>query len=190
MTGQVDAMMAKMGLPGMGGQLKGMIDQFSGTADKGGEAAMAGLGGLMAALGGSAAAGTATAADMIDSLTGKKVASTTVEDNARLMIRAMIQAAKADGEIDPDEQKKIMEHLKDAGAEEVAFVKAQLAAPLDVDGLARDTGENAKAQVYATSLMAIRVDNTAEAQYLNALARGLGLSPEAQDRIHKAMGLA
>lgn len=34
------------------------------------------------------------------------------------MIRAMIQAAKADGEIDAEEQARILEHLKDADPEE------------------------------------------------------------------------
>jgi uncharacterized membrane protein YebE (DUF533 family) len=189
MTDQMDDMMAKIGMPGMGGQLKSMMEQFGGQVDKGGEAAAAGLGGLMAALGGSAAAGTSTAAEMMDSLTGNKAASANVEDNARLMIRAMIQAAKADGEIDADEKARILDHLEGADAEEIEFVREQLAAPLDVHGLANDTSEHARAQVYATSVMAINVDNAPEVEYLNALARGLGLNEDTQSRIHKAMGL-
>jgi uncharacterized membrane protein YebE (DUF533 family) len=189
MSHQMDDMFAKMGMPDAGKNLRGMLDQMGVNLDKGGEAAAAGLGGLMAALGGAAATGTSSAADMIDNLTGKKAASATVEDNARLMIRAMIQAAKADGEIDAEERQKILDHLKGAGPEEIAYVKEQLAAPLDLQGLVADTGENARAQVYAMSAMAIRVDNKSEQAYLDALARGLGLSDAAQARIHQAMGI-
>jgi uncharacterized membrane protein YebE (DUF533 family) len=190
MTGQMDQFFAQMGMPDAGKNLRGMLDQLGVNADKGGEAAMAGLGGLMAALGGATAAGTSSAADMIDNLTGKKAASTTVEDNARLMIRAMIQAAKADGEIDAEERQKILDHLEGAGPDEIAYVREQLNAPLDLQGLVAETGENAKAQVYAMSVMAVRIDSEAERQYLDALARGLGLSDSAQARIHQAMGIS
>ncbi|MGI1662695.1 DUF533 domain-containing protein [Palleronia sp. KMU-117] len=189
MSKQMDEMFARMGMPDASKNLKGMLDQLGVNADKGGEAAMAGLGGLMAALGGATAAGTSTAADMLDSLTGNKAASTTVEDNARLMIRAMIQAAKADGEIDAEERQKILDHLEGAGPEEIAYVREQLAAPLDLEGLVSDTQDNARSQVYAMSAMAVRIDSDAEREYLNALARGLGLSDAAQARIHQAMGI-
>jgi uncharacterized membrane protein YebE (DUF533 family) len=189
MSQQMDDMFAKMGMPDASKNLKGMLDQLGVNVDKGGEAAMAGLGGLMAALGGATAAGTSTAADMLDSLTGNKAASTTVEDNARLMIRAMIQAAKADGEIDAEERQKILDHLEGAGPEEIEYVREQLAAPLDLEGLVSDTQEGARAQVYAMSAMAVRIDSDAEREYLNALARGLGLSDAAQARIHQAMGI-
>ena len=189
MSSQMDEMFSKMGMPDAGKNLRGMLDQMGVNMDKGGEAAMAGLGGLMAALGGATAAGTSSAADMIDNLTGKKAASTSLEENARLMIRAMIQAAKADGEIDAEERQKILDHLEGAGPDEIAYVREQLGAPLDLQGLVADTGENAKAQVYAMSATAIRVDSDAERAYLDALARGLGLSDAAQARIHQAMGI-
>ena len=189
MSSQMDEMFSKMGMPDAGKNLRGMLDQMGVNMDKGGEAAMAGLGGLRAARGGATAAGTSSAADMIDNLTGKKAASTSLEENARLMIRAMIQAAKADGEIDAEERQKILDHLEGAGPDEIAYVREQLGAPLDLQGLVADTGENAKAQVYAMSAMAIRVDSDAERAYLDALARGLGLSDAAQARIHQAMGI-
>lgn len=189
MTGQMDEMFSKMGMPDAGKSIRSMLDQMGGTVDKGGEAAMAGLGGLMAALGGAGAVGTASAADMIDSLTGSKAATATTEDNARLMIRAMIQAAKADGEIDAEERQKILDHLEGASEDEIAYVREQLAAPLDLDALVAETQDSAKAQVYAMSVMAVRVDNDSERQYLDSLARGLGLSDAAQARVHQAMGI-
>src|SRR6056297_2899673 len=46
-----------------------------------------------------------------------------------------------------------------------------------------------KAQVYATSLMAIRVDHVREAQYLDALAGALDLSPEMRETVHRSIGV-
>jgi len=111
------------------------------------------------------------------------------EDNARLMIRAMVQAAKADGEIDAAEQKIIMDALKDATPEEIAFVREQLAAPVDPMALAAATGDAMKAQVYSTALMTIRLDHPGEADFLRQLASGLGLEAAARDRVHAAMGV-
>ena len=143
----------------------------------------------MAAMGGAAATGTEQAGQMMDALTGNTAASDAMEENAKLMIRAMIQAAKADGEIDEGEKAKILEYLGDLDAEEMAFVEAELAKPIDVQGLAMDAGQNAKAQVYAMSAMAIRVDTHSEASYLDGLAAALGLSDADRAQIHRAMGI-
>lgn len=188
MADQMGTMMEKMGVPGGADALQKMMGQFSPQTDQGGAAA-AGLGGLMAALGGAAAAGQEQAASMMDSLTGTTTATDMQEANAKLMIRAMIQAAKADGEIDEDERQAILEHMGEMGAEELEFVKAELAAPIDIEGLARDTSEQMRAQVYATSLMAIRVDHAKEAEYLDGLADAMGLSPAVRDQVHRSMGL-
>lgn len=187
MSEQALDMMTKMGLPT--DQLRSMRDQFLGQAESAGAGAAAGLGGLMSALGAGMAGGAQQTSSLIDAMTGTTVATDTMEANARLMIRAMIQAAKADGEIDAEERKKIMEHLKDAGAEERAFIEAELAAPVDAMALARDTGEQMGAQVYAAALMTVRVDKASEAQYLDNLANGLGLSEETRKRVHAAMGV-
>ncbi|WP_413719920.1 tellurite resistance TerB family protein [Silicimonas sp. MF1-12-2] len=187
MSEQAFETMDKMGLPTE--QFRGMMDKFMGAGADGGNAA-AGIAGLMAAMGGGMAAGAAQTGQMIDAMTGTSIATDTMEENAKLMIRAMIQAAKADGVIDAEEKARIFEYLGDAGPEQRAFVEAEMAAPVDVMSLAGDTSEQMKAQVYATSLMAVRVDKMSEAQYLNALAEALGLSEETRDRIHKSMGVA
>ena len=83
-----------------------------------------------------------------------------------------------------------MEHIGDLGKTERAFIEAELAAPVDPAALAADASDQMKAQVYATSLMAIRVDTVSEATYLQELADALGLSAEARARIHKSMGVA
>jgi len=185
MSEQAFDMMDKMGLPT--DQLKKMREQFLGQADA---ASAAGMGGLMAALGGGMAGGAEQTSAMIDAMTGTTTATDAMEANAKLMIRAMIQAAKADGEIDAEEQAKIMEHFADATADERAFVQAELAAPVDPMALARDTGEQMGAQIYASAVMTMRVDNASEVAFLNELAQGLGLSEETRARVHQAMGVS
>jgi uncharacterized membrane protein YebE (DUF533 family) len=189
-TDQLGEMMAKMGIPGGAAGIQKMMDQWLGTTGQAGEAAAAGMGGLLTAITGAAATGTEQAGRMMDAVTGKTTATHALEENAKLMIRAMIQAAKADGEIDAQEREKILSHLGDISPEERAFVEAEIRKPVDIMALAEDTGDAMKAQVYAMSLMAIRVDKASEAAYLDGLAAALGLSHEARLKVHKAMGLA
>jgi hypothetical protein len=188
MSDQALDMMAKMGLPT--DQLKAMRDQF--MADGGSETPgrSAGMGGLMSALGGGMAGGAEQTSSMIDTLMGNTAATDTMEENAKLMIRAMIQAAKSDGEIDAAERAKIMEHLGDIDAQERAFIEAELNAPVDAAALANDTSQQMAAQVYAAALMTVKVDSLDEAEYLNSLASNLRLSAETRQRVHTAMGLA
>ncbi|MCV6591770.1 MAG: tellurite resistance TerB family protein [Silicimonas sp.] len=186
MSDQAFGMMEKMGLPT--DQLKSMRDQFLGG---GGDAAsMAGMSGLMAALGGGLAGGAEQSSAMIDAMTGTTAATDAMEENAKLMIRAMIQAARADGEIDAEERAVILDKLGDLDASEQAFIEEAMDAPVDAMALAQDTSQQLAAQVYATALMTVRVDSLAEATYLNDLARGLGLSEDTLDRIHKTMGVS
>jgi uncharacterized membrane protein YebE (DUF533 family) len=178
----------KMGIPT--DQLRKMSEQFLGQSQATSQSAMAGLGGLVSALGGSMAAGASGAGSMMDALTGTTAATDAMEQNAKLMIRAMIQAAKADGEIDAEERAKIEEHLGELNAEERAFVEAELDAPVDPMRLATDAGDHMKAQIYATSLMAMRVDTMSEAAYLQELGDALQIPAETRERIHKSMGIA
>ncbi|RDC72799.1 tellurite resistance TerB family protein [Rhodovulum sp. 12E13] len=193
---------------GLGGLVQGLAGQGSGGRAAGSQpganpleqmmaslgggqqaAGAAGLGGLMAALQGAAQSGGQGMDDMVGALFGGTPASAAMEENAKLMVRAMIQAAKADGEIDPQERQAILDQLGEVDAEERAFVERELAAPVDVEALARDTAHAMRAQVYATSLMAIRLDNQREAAYLAQLARALGLPDAERDRMHAAMGV-
>ncbi|MEL7026410.1 MAG: DUF533 domain-containing protein, partial [Pseudomonadota bacterium] len=84
---------------------------------------------------------------------------------------------------------KILEHLGEMDAAEVEFVRAELSSPVDVAGLAAETSQAMASQVYAVSLMAIKVDDVSEVQYLGALADALGLSADARNQVHRSMGL-
>ena len=115
----------------------------------------------------------------------------TPEQNALagLMLKAMIQAAKSDGEIDEKEKAKLMSEFGDLDDDERAFIREQMAAPVDAAALAREVPEGYGPQIYLMSLMAIEFDNRKEAEYLHALAENLGLDKATVNGIHDKVGV-
>lgn len=115
-----------------------------------------------------------------------------VQDTAKLAVKAMISAAKADGEIDGNEVSRILGKLKEAGGgeEEQAFVIGEMQKPLDLDALVREVpSPEVAAQLYAASLLAINVDTDAERDYLKQLASRLNLDAAAVAKIHETLGV-
>ncbi|MEZ5797260.1 MAG: DUF533 domain-containing protein [Paracoccaceae bacterium] len=110
------------------------------------------------------------------------------EISAALMLRAVIQAVKCDGELDPAEKDRLVQAMGDASAAEVKAVNAELARPVDVAGLARMVPAGLEPQVYLASLSAIDLDAQAEAQYLHALAQALELQPHEVNALHDRLG--
>ncbi len=108
---------------------------------------------------------------------------------ALAFVKAMINAAKADGRIDAEEQQKIVSRLGDVGPEEAAFIREEMTKPLNFDFFADVTSDMAR-QVYAVSLMAINLDTPAESSYMRQLAQGLGLDAQTVNGIHAQLGLA
>lgn len=188
MADQMGDMAKKMGLPVDQDQMRGLFARFGGQAADATEATEQGLGNLMGAMTSAAGVGAKGMGEMMEALTKGTAIGATTEENARLMIRAMIQAAKSDGEIDADERKIILDHLSDASEDEIAFVEAALDAPVDPMALARDTGDTMRAQVYSAALMAIAVDTEAERTYLRGLAQALQLDDDTVADLHKTMG--
>lgn len=174
---------------GSGNPLAAMMESMTGMGGQAQAAGAAGLGGLVSAMQGAAGAAGQSADDMTQAMFGGTPASVSQEETAKLMLRAMIMAAKADGEIDEAERAQLLESLGDVDAEERAFVEAELAAPLDPMRLATSAGDGVKAQIYATSLTAMKVDTMAEAQYLNQLAQALQIPDDLRSRIHATMGV-
>jgi len=106
-------------------------------------------------------------------------------DQAVLMIRAMVNAAKSDGRIDQSEQENIISKLgDDVSQAEADFLRQEFAAPLDVAGFARSVPNGLEQQIYALSLTSIELDTQNEAQYLGQLAQGLKLDPAVCNQIH------
>ncbi len=108
---------------------------------------------------------------------------------ALTLIKAMINAAKADGQIDAEEQQRILAKLADAGPAEIEFLRTEMAKPLNMDFLANLNPAMAT-EVYAVSLMAINVDTPDELNYLQQLAHHLGLDIETINGIHGQLGLS
>lgn len=183
---QLGKMAEQFGLPGGASGLQDMVGKMG---LGGGAAGAMGLGGLMNAMQGAAKTGSQQTADMMETVLRGTPAGAAMEEQAKLMLRAMIQAAKSDGELDEQEKQTIIGELgDDISDEERAFVQDQLNAPIDVMGLAADSGAPLKTQIYATSLAAIRLDNAREASYLRELSTALGLSAAERDQIHTYMG--
>jgi len=109
-------------------------------------------------------------------------------DQATLIIRAMINAAKSDGSIDEAEQEKVVGKLGDVTQEEADFVRSEFRAPLDVDAFVRSIPRGMEQQIYAVSLMAIDLDTNKEAHYLDSLAKGLNIQPQLANQIHRQLG--
>lgn len=112
-----------------------------------------------------------------------------VDSQARLLIRAMLQAAKADGRIDRDERARLLERMGQPDRETMAFLDTEMARPVDIPGLIAEVPKGAEAQVYMLSALAITLDEQVEAQYLHALAQGFGLDPQTVNAIHARLGV-
>lgn len=179
---------------GMGSLLGG--DQANSGATAGGAAG--GLGGLLGGLmGGGAAGGAGGLGGLLGAALGGQqggaaaVPEPTTEQNdqAALLIRAMVNAAKCDGQVDAEEQQKIVGKLGDISAEEANFIRSEMAAPLDVAGFVRSVPEGLEQQIYLISLMAIDLDSRPEAEYLDQLAKGLGISQQASNDLHTQLNI-
>ena len=110
-------------------------------------------------------------------------------DQAVLMIRAMVNAAKSDGRVDETEQQNIISKLgSDVSEDEINFLKQEFAAPLDVAGFARSVPSGLEQQIYALSLTSIDLDTQNEAQYLGQLAQGLNIDANLCNQIHDQVG--
>ncbi|MEE9445035.1 MAG: DUF533 domain-containing protein [Cocleimonas sp.] len=177
---------------GLGGLLGGLVGGGSGGSNSKG-----GLGGILDSLGGSKLGEAQTQGrsqggfgDLFDNaLQGKEVsASSEQEEQAEIMLRAMINAAKSDGNITEDEQRKITEHLGDISAEEADFVRKEINAPLDTQVFIQSIPRGMEQQVYLMSLMAIDLDSNEEAHYLDQLAKGLNISKDVCNQIHEKVG--
>ena len=110
------------------------------------------------------------------------------ELSAALMLRAVIQAVKCDGDLDDAERERLTQAMGDATPREVQAVKSELQRPVDVQGLARAVPAGLEPQVYMASLMAIDLDQRAEADYLHQLASALDLSPDDVNAMHDKAG--
>lgn len=192
-AGQATGQARGGGLDDILGQITG---QMSGQQGGGGLGDL--LGGLLGGLAGGAAGGTqgrgGSFGEILNQSLGNRgepdLAPSRDQDAAAgLMLRAMIQAAKSDGKIDAAEERKLLGNLGEVSPEERRFVEAELRAPVDVAGLARQVPKALAPQVYTMSVMAIDLDNRNEAEYLHRFAGALGLDRGQVNQIHARLGV-
>ena len=109
-------------------------------------------------------------------------------DQATVLIRAMINSAKSDGKVDKQEGENILKQLGDVSEAEMNFVRNEIAQPLDVHKFAHAVPSGMEQNVYAVSLISIDLDTNQEAKYLHELAQCLELSPQVCNQIHDKVG--
>lgn len=141
--------------------------------------------------------GPGTIPGAIDSLLGKTGATADApaaqpaasQGDALAVVRAMIAAARADGQIDPAEHQHIFGQVNQLAlsAEEKAFVLEEFSRPLDLEAVVASarTPELAR-EVYAASRLVIAEASPAEGAYLQLLAARLGLPPALSGEIDRA----
>ncbi len=101
----------------------------------------------------------------------------------------MIAAANADGEITPDERRRITGKLDQAGAgaEERAVLERELQEPRSVDQIVREVQDQETAEeVYVASRVAMSADTPAEKAYLDFLAARLKIAPDRLSALNAA----
>jgi uncharacterized membrane protein YebE (DUF533 family) len=181
---------------GLAGLLGGVLGGGGGASQGGGA-----MSGLLGMLGGGGGAGGGALSGLLGSVMGggsdapaaapapAPAQQAAANDQAVLMIRAMVNAAKSDGRIDQTEQENIISKLgSDVSEAEVNFLKQEFAAPLDVESFARSVPKGLEQQIYAMSLTSIELDTQNEAQYLGKLAQGLNIDPNLCNQIHDHVG--
>ncbi|MGB5707742.1 MAG: tellurite resistance TerB family protein [Arenicellales bacterium] len=103
------------------------------------------------------------------------------DEHSRLILKAMIGAAKADGHINENEKISLQNYIDELGESSVLsdFVEQELAKPLDPGDIAKhvDNQETA-AEVYLASLLIIDQSNFMAKTYLDELAKALALPPD------------
>ena len=199
------------GLNDVLGSLLGSNQEAISNAQVGGIGALAGslLGGgsgaVKGALGGSAMAilgslaisalkdwqQSQTAGGTANQVSQAEIDQITASKTEELCLKGMLNAAKADGHIQEDEMKRILEKLEEGGitTEERQFVLSEMNKPLDLEGFIREIpSREIGAQVYAASLLAITVDTESERNYMRQLAAGLNLNQQTVALLHRMVG--
>jgi len=179
-----------------GGLNMGALEALAGQLLGGGRASSRDLGGGLMAMLGSLAMGALTQGGHKPQRlpVGLRKPETPEEEQelesaAQVILMAMINAAKADGRIDPEEAERIVGQLDKMGADKEVrdFVFREMAGPLEMRPMVEAARNNPElaAQVYAASLLAVEVDTAAENRYLQELQRALGISPQVAEHIER-----
>ncbi len=117
-----------------------------------------------------------------------QTASTTeLSPDSLRLLRLMVSAARADGELSPSEQARIVELAGDP--EESAILRFEVAKPRPLTEIVADvTDPRAKEELYVFAFTIVRADEEVtggERIFLAQLAHALGLDPAGVERIER-----
>lgn len=112
------------------------------------------------------------------------------EDEARLMLRAMVAATVADGLVDAAERRRLDDAVAAAGIDRDgrAWLERELANPAEIDEIADAVDDaDAAARIYAAAALAIDLDTMQERQFLKMLAEALDVPADAAARVEREL---
>ncbi|MDH5519821.1 MAG: tellurite resistance TerB family protein [Acidimicrobiia bacterium] len=112
------------------------------------------------------------------------------DTQAEVLIRAMLNSAKSDGQADQAEFDRIVSELGQLDSEEREYLRNEMTAPfVEPSVMAGAVPTTLAPHAYAVSVMAIDVDKIAEKRYLLDFAGQLGLDENQVDQIHAELGI-
>lgn len=103
------------------------------------------------------------------------------QEVARRLIQVMVGAAHADGRLDSEEEKAILDRLRSAelGQEEKMFLLEELQHPCAIAELTQGIEDTRLGQaMYAVAASAVIIDTESERRWFDELGSSLGLSSE------------
>jgi len=128
-----------------------------------------------------------TIKEMISQLIGKDVDELNSREEVYILLKAMVNAAKADGKVDDLEKEKIMEFMGNMSKVEQMFVGQELQKEIHMEEFLKEIPKGMEEQVYYMSLFAIDLDNESERDYLEMLSNKLNLSYKVVNSIHESL---
>jgi uncharacterized membrane protein YebE (DUF533 family) len=107
------------------------------------------------------------------------------QERSLQLLRVMIAAANADGAIDAGERAGLLDRARDAGLgdDDLHALESEIARPLALEPLLRQTPPDLREEAYVAALVAIDVDHPQEHAFLQALGAGLQLDTATQARL-------
>jgi uncharacterized membrane protein YebE (DUF533 family) len=116
-----------------------------------------------------------------------------LDPHALLLLRAMIASAYADGTLDEDERRAIVDQLngQTLSEEEKKFLETELSSARSIQDLVSSAKSfEEKKQVYAAAVLAVSIDSPQELEFLDQLSRALGIDDNARREIDEQLGVS
>jgi uncharacterized membrane protein YebE (DUF533 family) len=108
------------------------------------------------------------------------LSGTASNERGKVLLAAMIAAAKADGTVDDNEKAMITQQMAKLGVDDTAgFLTAELEKPLDIKTVAASADSTATAaEIYLISRAVLDTSNPQAQSYLSQLAQAMGLAED------------